>query len=125
MLMANMCGPRPSRDQMLYLSSLALHAVIAWSEVVRVSLCTERRSPGEPMFDGEQRVLRNPVACRIVWKRPRREDARVHMQAPLAQIPREKIGPASLEHEAQPPGPEDVDRALPMPVLDEVVQNAG
>ena len=31
MLMANMCGPRPSRDQMLYLSSLALHAVIAQS----------------------------------------------------------------------------------------------
>ena len=125
MLMANMCGPRPSRDQMLYLSSLALHAVIARSEVSQESLGAERRGPGEPMFDGEQRVLHNPVACWIVWKCPRREDARVHMQAPLAQIPREKIGPASLEHEAQPPGPVDVDRALPMPVLDEVVQNAG
>ena len=42
MLMANMCGPRPSRDQMLYLSSLALHAVIAWSEVSQESLGAER-----------------------------------------------------------------------------------
>ena len=79
MLMANMCGPRPSRDQMLYLSSLALHAVIAWSEVSQESLGAERRGPGEPMFDGEQRVLRNPVALRIVWKCPRGDDARVHM----------------------------------------------
>ena len=60
-------------------SVLALHAVIAWSEVVQESLGAERRSPGEPMFDGEQRLLRNPVALRIVWKCPRGDDARVHM----------------------------------------------
>ena len=90
-------------------SVLALHTVIARSEVVQESMGAERRSPGEPMFDGEQRVLRNPVAFRIVWKRPRREDARVHMQAPLAQIPREEIWPTRLEHEAQPPGPVDVE----------------
>ena len=83
------------------------------------------RSPGEPVFDGEQRVLRNPVACRIVWKCPRREDARVHMQAPLAQIPREEIWPTRLEHEAQPPGPVDVDPALLVPVLHEVFHDAG
>ena len=83
------------------------------------------RSPGEPVFDGEQRVLRNPVAFRIVWKCPRREDARVHMQAPLAQIPREEIWPTRLEHETKPPGFVDVDRALPMPVLHKVVDDAG
>ena len=82
------------------------------------------RSPGEPVFDGEQRMLRNPVACRIAWKRPRREDARVTMQAPLAQIPREEIWATRLEYEAHPPVPVDVDRALPMPVVDEIVQDA-